>query len=198
MLAAPPQVAPGVELEFCRCKQQQRAGEGGDAVVFQAVHMTWDGTASLAAALEALLRPGLPLEELSLHCHCAFDKQLEVCAAALAPLRVLHITGHSHRDCLEESAAAMLARAPALRSLRLMECPLGGGLPPWLVQRQGLDRLVLQCCGITDLPPGPYLQGKPPPRHSRLPRPPRGPSGTAEWASPCLPAASAACLPLPP
>lgn len=108
-----------------------------------------------------------------------FDGQLGGCATTLAPLRTLRLDNFGPGDGWERAAEALLAAAPALRSLHLMGCAFEGGPPAWLVQRRGLERLVLTACWLTDLPPGPYLQGKRPEGHAWLPQAPALSLGSA-------------------
>lgn len=168
-------MAPGVELEFCRYEQGQRAAggasgargsEGGaesgaDMVPYQALHIMGAGVGSLAKVLDVLLQPGMPLEVLSLYSCSPGPVQLEACAARLASLRTLRLDNICSDGGWHASARALLAAAPSLRSLHLAWCDFDDGVPPsWLVQRSGLEHLVMRGCCLTNLPPGPYLQGQ--------------------------------------
>lgn len=55
---------------------------------------------------------------------------------------------------------ALMQQAPRLQSLALGGFFKDPPFPPALINRTGLRRLCVRMCGITELPPGPYLNSE--------------------------------------
>ena len=116
----------------------------------------------LGPLLAALLPPGpgcsLRLRQLALTCYELRPGQLE-CDGRLAALQVLQLSQCGWPGGIDVALAALLQQAPRLCRLEITDCPALRAPPPCLVGRTGVRALILVQCPLTELPPGPYLQG---------------------------------------
>ena len=181
MLPRPPlpcvasQVA-GASLGFIFCHCQEGSPPTASLSLDGRQHLLpagGGGLGSLPALLAALLPADAALRCLQLH-GCVLEANEVACAAPLlARLAELRLSGCSFGggggdggggggggggEDEAPALAALLDAAPQLTDLHLSSLP-GGAVPRCVARCHSLRRLGLCGCGITDIPPGPYLAG---------------------------------------
>ena len=114
---------------------------------------------SLQRLLAALLPVGMPLcmLDVSRASPGAFQPAALQGCNALAGLFTLRL---AHFPVEEAALTALLQQTPQLRELVLDSCLPGRQFPQCLLEKRGLERLVLKHNSLQHpLPSGPYLQG---------------------------------------
>ena len=114
---------------------------------------------SLAQLLESVLLPGMPVNRLELGGKLSAAALLGCPLLAALPELDLGVQAAAGGSGLNDVLLCLLQQASRLTALRL-SMPTDTAWLESLSSRQGLTKLDLTSCQLTDLPPGPYLESE--------------------------------------